>query len=136
MLERTSGSSTGAVMGESPIKCGIAILFCFMAELDDADKREKGDCLKQNQKESISRKPQKCRRPSALYQAEETDEQDGLRPRQTELDETMRNVAVVADINWKMEPHADDDDGDGVEQRKAQYKQRDEHGGGRRAFVG
>ena len=34
-----------------------------------------------------------------------------------------------------MEPHADDDDGDGVEQRKAQHKQRDEHGSGRGAFI-
>ena len=121
MLERTSGSSMGAVMGESPIY-GMAILFRFMAELDDADKREEGDGLKQNQKETIGGKPQKCRCTSTLYQAEEADEQDGLRPRQPELDETMRNVAVVADINRKMKPHADDDDGDGVKQRKAEDK--------------
>ena len=121
MLERTSGSSMGAVMDESPIY-GIAVLFCFVAELDDADKREEGDGLKQNQEESVGGKPQKCRCTSALYQAEEADEQDGLRPCQPQLDETVRNMAVVADINRKMEPHADDDDGDGVKQRKAEDK--------------
>ena len=106
-----------------------------MAELDDADKREKGDGLKQDEEESIGGKPQKCRRPSALYQAEQTDEQDGLRSRQSELDETMRNMAVVTDIDRTMEPHTDDDDGDGVEQREAEDEQRDEHWGWRGAFV-
>ena len=111
-------------------------LFRFMAELDDADKREEGDGLKQNQKEAVGGKPQKCRRASALYQTKEADEQDCLWARQPELDKTVRNVAVVADIDGAMETHADDDDGDGVEQRKAEHQQRDEHGGGRRAFVG
>ena len=79
MLERTSGSSMGAVMGESPIY-GIAVLFCFMAELGDADKREEGDGLKQDKEEAVGWKPQKCRCTSTLYQAEEADKQDGLRP--------------------------------------------------------
>jgi hypothetical protein len=96
-------------------------LFRFMAELNDADKREEGDGLKQNQKEAVGGKPQKCRSASALYQTEEADEQDGLRPCQPELDESVRNVAVVADIDGAMEPHADDDDGNGVEQRKAEH---------------
>ena len=110
-------------------------LFRFVAELDDADKREEGDGLKQDQEESVDGKPQKCRRASALYQAEQADEQDGLWPRQTKLNETVRNMAVIADVDWKMEPHADDDDGNCVEQREAEDEQRDEHGGGRGAFV-
>ncbi len=106
-----------------------------MAELDDADKREEGDGLKQDEEESVGGKPQKCRRTSALYQAEQADKQDGLRPCQPKLNETVRNMAVVADINRKMEPHANDDDGDGVEQREAEDEQRDEHWGWRGAFV-